>query len=36
MRRLLCVLAISIAGLAGAGPAPAQQYPSHVVTNIVP
>jgi tripartite-type tricarboxylate transporter receptor subunit TctC len=36
MRRLLCVLAVFIAGLACAAPAPAQQYPSRVVTIIVP
>src|ERR671922_2512926 len=36
MRRLPCVLAIFIAGLAGAAPAPAQQYPNRVVTIIVP
>src|SRR5919204_3567451 len=36
MRRLLCVLAVFIAGLACAAPAPAQQYPNRVVTIIVP
>src|SRR5919108_1234681 len=36
MRRLLCVLAVFIAGFACATPAPAQQYPSRVVTIIVP
>src|SRR5262252_6269085 len=35
-RRLICVLAIFIAGFAWAAPAPAQQYPSRVVTIIVP
>src|SRR5215467_1099963 len=36
MRRLLCVLAIFITGLAWAAPGLAQQYPSRVVTLIVP
>ena len=36
MRRLLFVLATFIAGFAWAAPAPAQQYPSRVVTIIVP
>jgi putative tricarboxylic transport membrane protein len=36
MRRVVGVLAMFIAGLAWAAPAPAQQYPSRVVTIIVP
>src|SRR2546429_6075579 len=36
MRRVVGVLTMFIAGLAWAAPAPAQQYPSRVVTIIVP
>src|SRR5437763_14362109 len=36
MRRVVGVLTMFIAGLAWAAPAPAQQYPSRVVTVIVP
>src|SRR5262249_56863788 len=36
MRRVLGVLAVLLAALAWTAPAPAQQYPSRVVTIIVP